>query len=211
MEPQLIEDVVQSVLRELQQQNTATAEPSGPATKSATPGQLRVEDAVVTEGTLTGRLSGVSEVVFSPKTVLTPSARDLLNSRKIAWTRSTSSSAGGAGSVSGPKVIVTHSTIAVGSAFNGANLVRVSPERARTAAVDSAGCGGVLVLTARPHVMAMELNRTPAMRAIAIDDPASVGCAIRESKANCVIAKPNGRSVDELQRLAKAVARCERN
>lgn len=205
MEPRLIEDVVQSVLRELRGTSPA---PSGTGPNTAS-GQLRIDDAVVTEGTLTNRLTGVREVVFSPGTVLTPTARDLLRSRRIPWTRAGSSAGDAQTAATGPTVIVTHSTIAVGTAFRSANLVRVSPEKAIRTAVDGGGSTPLLILTDRPHAMAMELNRTSSLRAIAVSDAADIAAMIRESRANCIVAKPNGCTVDDLKSLARAVSLCE--
>ncbi|MFK7822372.1 MAG: hypothetical protein AB8G99_27000 [Planctomycetaceae bacterium] len=205
---QLIDDVVQSVLRELRgcSQSAAAATPAVPSIPSG----LKIDDAVVTEGTLAGRLSGVSEVVFSARTVLTPTAKDYLRSHNISWTRSGSVGGGkaAAGPV-GPKVVATHSTVAVGSAFNSGDLVRIGVKDAARVVGDAIGEGVVLVLTANPHSVAIELNRTAEIRAIALEDLTSAACAIRDSRANCVCAKPNGRSKDELSKLARTISNCK--
>ena len=209
---QLIEDVVQSVLRELRGCNDAMASTtsSGSSAPRKSSG-LTITDAVVTEASLAGRLSGLREVVFSAKTVLTPSARDYLRSHQISWTRSGASIGSGGGTVArvGPKVVATHSTVSVGAAFNGGDLVRVSVQEATKVVSDAIGDGVVMVLTAQPHSLAIELNRTPAIRAIALDDVTSAKCAIRDSRANCVCAKPNGRSKDELTKLAQVISNCK--
>lgn len=212
---QLIEDVVQSVLRELRgcsQPGSArpgSALAAAPQTKPAA-GGLVIDDSVVTEATLSGRLTGVREVVLSAKAVLTPTAKDYLRRNKVSWARS-GAAVGGKGMVAGPvgpKIVATHSTVAVGSAFNGGDLVRVGVKDVARVVSEGVSDGVVMVLTANPHSLAIELNRTSALRAIALDDPGSAACAIRESRANCVCAKPNGRSKDELSKLAQTVSNC---
>jgi Arc/MetJ family transcription regulator len=206
---QLIEDVVQSVLRELRgcsQGPTAAATSSIPTKPSG----LTIDDAVVTEATLAGRLSGLREVVFSARTVLTPTAKDYLRSNQISWTRSgTAVGAGGAAAPVGPKVVATHSTVAVGSAFNSGDLVRIGVKDAARVVGDAIGSGVVMVLTANPHSLAIEMNRTTEIRAIALEDLNSAATAIRNSQANCVCTKPNGRSKDELSKLARTISSCK--
>ena len=209
---QLIEDVVESVLRKLR----GCSQPTRGTALAAPPVQQRssgpvIDDAVVTEATLAGRLTGASEVVFSAKTVLTPTAKDFLRSNQISWSRSgVAVSGNGAAAVPvGPRVVATHSTVAVGSAFNGGDLVRVGVKDAARVVSEGIGDGVVMVLTANPHSLAIELNRTSAIRAIALVDLGSAACAIRDSRANCVCTKPNGRSKDELTKLARTVSNCK--
>ena len=202
---QLIEDVVQSVLQELR--GASSASPGGAAAPPASPPGLTIDDAVVTEATLAARIGSASEVVFAPRTVLTPTARDYLRSNNISWTRSGSAGAAGAAVVKGPKIVATHSTVAVGSAFNkGSDLVRIGVEKAGRAVIDAVGDGVVLVLTALPHSLAIELNRSTEIRAIALDQLCAAAKEIRENRANCVCAKPNGHSKDELKKLARVIA-----
>ena len=208
MDAQLIEDVVQSVLRELRGGSAGASCSMGGSSGPSKPSGLTITDAVVTEATLAGRLSGVREVVFSAKTVLTPTAKDYLRSHQISWSRSGASVGGASAEQVGPRVVATHSTVAVGSAFNGGDLVRVSVADAARVVSEGIGDGVVMVLTARPHSLAIELNRTNDIRAIALDDLSSAACAIRDSRANCVCAKPNGRSKDELEKLARVVLNC---
>ncbi len=204
---QLIEDVVQSVLQELRRASGSPG--SCDATPPAVAAGLTIDDAVVTEATLASRLGSTSEVVFAARTVLTPTARDYLRSNNVSWTRSGSAGAAGIAVSKGPRIVATHSTVAVGSAFNkGSDLVRIGVEKAGRVVIDAVGDGVVLVLTALPHSLAIELNRSAEIRAIALDQLCAAAREVRENRANCVCAKPNGRSKDELKKLARVISNC---
>ncbi len=222
---QLIDDVVRNVLRQLRAgqpagRPTAESAPVPVVARAAappsaavsappsSPAMLVLDDAVVTEQSLAKRLAGVKTVAFSARTVLTPSARDWLRGQGIEWTRSAAAGAGGsaAAAAGGARIIVTHSTIAVGSAFPQPRLVRVSETEARRLIVESADSACVLLLTNRPHAMAVELNRHTQVRAVALDDLQRAQCVVTEAEANCVCVRPNGRSAAELRDLEQAIA-----
>ena len=205
---QLIEDVVQNVLRELRSKCSTDSSAAAPA--PAVSNVVLIDDAVVTESSLAGRITGLREVVFTAGTVLTPSAKDFLRRQKVSWTRS--GAAVGSGVVSsvptGPKVVATHSTVAVGSAFNGGSLSRVGVKEAAQVVGDAIGDGTVLVLTANPHSLAIELNRSSEIRAVAIDEVGTTTVVVKAANANCVCVKPNGRNKEELKKLAKTISSC---
>lgn len=202
---QMIDDVVQSVLRELRGKGTCTTTAEAPG---SSPRGVVIDDPVVTEATLAGRVSGLREVVFSPRTVLTPTAKDYLRSNQISWTRSGVVGYDGTGSSTGPKIVATHSTIAVGSAFNGGDLVRIGLKDASRVVSEAVSTGVVLVLTAKPHSLAINLNRNEDLRAIALEDITKAAPCVLDAKANCVCVKPNGRSKDELKNLARTISNC---
>ena len=64
----------------------------------------------------------------------------------------------------------------------------------------------MLLLTNRPHAMAVELNRHTQVRAVALDDLQRAQCVVTEAEANCVCVRPNGRSAAELRDLEQAIA-----
>ena len=205
---QLIEDVVQNVLRELR--SKCATESSAAAPAPAASNVVLIDDAVVTEGSLAGRVTGLREVVFAAGTVLTPSAKDFLRRQKVSWTRSGVAVGSGVTSSvpTGPKVVATHSTVAVGSAFNGGSLSRVGVKEAAQVVGDAIGDGTVLVLTANPHSLAIELNRSSEIRAVAIDEVGTTTVVVKAANANCVCVKPNGRNKEELKKLAKTISSC---
>src|ERR1700722_18287130 len=118
---EMIERIVAGVLAQLQR--PAATAPSPPARADHSPAQpgpaktIEIQDDVVT-GTLLeerGIISGT--IVFGRKSVLTPSALDFLNTRKLAWQRADRNNA-----VTATRgkclAIVTRSTPAVVSALD---------------------------------------------------------------------------------------------
>ena len=73
---------------------------------------------------------------------------------------------------------------------------------------DAIGDGTVLVLTANPHSLAIELNRSSEIRAVAIDEVGTTTVVVKAANANCVCVKPNGRNKEELKKLAKTISSC---
>ncbi len=75
---QQVEWIVVEVLRRL---GVAQREPC--STGSASGGELRLSDPVITVRSIEGRLTGVTRVVVPPRAVVTPAVKDELKLRKI--------------------------------------------------------------------------------------------------------------------------------
>ncbi len=90
---QLVEQIVQEVIRRLQQLGASTAAVSAANSRrdadsvSGAGNVLKLEDRVITLQTIAGRLDGVTQVEMPARAVITPSAIDELNDRKITLTK----------------------------------------------------------------------------------------------------------------------------
>lgn len=82
--PEQIEQIIREVLSRL-----AAASASGRAT--AAPAELALSDRLVTLRDVESRLAGIARVSVGPRTVVTPSVRDLLRQKKIEFVRRPSS------------------------------------------------------------------------------------------------------------------------
>ena len=67
------------------ERTVSTAEESG--LRSSGNSTVTITDNVVTAETLSKKLSGTNTVIFAPRTVLTPSARDFISKHNINWSR----------------------------------------------------------------------------------------------------------------------------
>ena len=78
--PEQIEQIIREVLSRL-----VAASSGGPST--APPAELALSERLVTLRDVEGRLAGVARLSVGPRTVVTPSVRDLLRQKKIEFVR----------------------------------------------------------------------------------------------------------------------------
>ena len=99
MNDRLVDQIVSAVLARLGGSPPARAAADGPSAPSAavagTNGPLVLDEAVVTAETLEQRLNGHARLTIGRRTVLTPSARDVLRAKGIEWSRGTGSNPAG--------------------------------------------------------------------------------------------------------------------
>lgn len=78
--PEQIEQIIREVLSRL-----VAASSGGPSTTPAA--ELALSERLVTLRDVEGRLAGVARLSVGPRTVVTPSVRDLLRQKKIEFVR----------------------------------------------------------------------------------------------------------------------------
>jgi hypothetical protein len=214
----MIERIVAGVLAQLQL--PAGAAPSSPARPEFSPAQpspaktVEIQDDVVT-GTLLeerGIISG--PVIFGRKSVLTPSALDFLNTRKLSWRRADRN---GAAATPTAKwlAIVTRSTPAVVSALDliGKDSAvdwtrelsgchREAAQRA-TSALCRGDCHAVVIITGKPEAAVCRANRNPHVRGAAVVTVARIKSLKEQMGANLFAVDPTDRTAFELRNLLR--------
>jgi hypothetical protein len=219
MDNRLVDQIVSEVLARLggtPPAGAAADRSSAPAAAATSSNStLVLEDPVVTGEVLEDRLNGHAQVTFGRRTVLTPSARDVLRDRGIEWSRSAGNAPAAACAAVGPWLaIVSHTTPAVerlvgemgdGSAWR-SELTGTVEEASRraTSAICRGEATGVLVVSDRPESAACLANRNAQVRAAVVRDAAEVASAARTIGANVLCVAPHGRSSFELRNILRA-------
>ena len=226
LDAQTIEQIVRSVLDQLQPPTVPAAAPaklvpppSAQAATSVTQTAPRVDVVVVTERVITGellaaRVNGRKTVQLAKRAVLTPTARDYLRTHGIAITHE---AAGSSSAVAGPKwrVLVSHAAPNVLQAIGDLRqqglavereLVGTTPEAARQAIslLSRAEVEGVLLVTSEPHVAACVANRNPRVRGAAVTDRAALTSVQSQLGPNLLCLSAVGKSYFELRNLLQA-------
>ena len=83
---QLIEQVVQEVVRRLREMSTPETTLHGNNVGSCQ--SLKIDERVIALAALEGRLDGVKQLIVQPKAIVTPAVRDELRDRDIKLVRS---------------------------------------------------------------------------------------------------------------------------
>lgn len=210
VDSQLVEQIVSGVLERLgtpDVRERADAEeqhsdrPNRPA---------RFDEPVVTADVLEQRLNGARDVVFGPKTVLTPSAHELLARQNVNWSRDVS------GRPAMPSTqtwlaIVVQSTPAVQTALEDTapawrrELVGKPAEAARLAvsAICRGNASGAVAFSAEPHALVCLANRNSRLRGAAVDDASTVRIVMQQMGANLLAVDPAGKSYIELRNILR--------
>ncbi len=181
--------------------------------------ELVLTTPVVTVDQIERKLDGIRQIVVSPGTVLTPSAREVLQDKKVAvrYTTTTLKPV----SVAGPRVTLvaaltpvevisiaeplTRSGIAV-EASTSRCLVETSDRMAQVLTDQSAR--GVILTAYRSAALCL-LNRKPGVRAVSVDGIESIEQEVREVGANLMVVDPIGKSQFHLKRMVEAFARLD--
>jgi ribose 5-phosphate isomerase RpiB len=185
--------------------------PPQPASEPV-PGQLRLNQRVVTMAALANRLDGLKEVVVASGTLVTPSVRDELRKRGVALTVATD------GMDSGPQ----GGSLLVGVAGNadkaGALLAAIRAEAGDAERFDRDCVIEVawnvaqtivaekrigLVLTRKPAVAVCLANRQPSVRAAWAVNVASVKESLQTIGANLLVINPDLHSLFELRGMVR--------
>lgn len=220
-EPDVIDRIVAGVLEQLQLSPVAAPRPveSSPAPKPAEPKTTAIEirESVIT-GTLLeerGVISG--PIVFGQKSILTPSAREFLATRKLDWRRS-DSAAGSKENISAKWLaIVTRSTPAVTAALDLiakdapaqwtrelSGCHREAATRA-TSAICRGECDSVVIVTRKPEAAVCRANRNPNVRGAVVMTAGRVKAIKAALGANLFAVDPTDRSAFELRNLLREI------
>jgi hypothetical protein len=204
IEPTLIDQIVVEVLSQLRQRinsardSSSTKGVSSPApTLSLTP--IELLDAVITEETLKQRADAGGSIRVLATAILTPSARDYINTHQIALHRHERNEHAGASSSLKPGTIiaaylpeVARSLIAVLNKPSWSSWA-VEMESGVEQVVDRARsviCRGefqqALVFVKQPHKVACLVNRNSNCRAAVVNSGAEVRRARTEFAANVI-------------------------
>jgi len=212
----LIEQIVSNVLTQLRRApvRTVVEEPKANPVVTA----LELTDPIITASLLAESVRHGQSLKIGRKSILTPSARDWLNSKKITWSRGdvTASAAVGAGTVSKARwqLIVQTVTPTVRALQESLkrnpeglkiDLVGQLQEAAALAAsaISTAERDGVMVVSEFAEIIACRANRSERVRAAVISDRKQLEQARQHLGVNLVCINPNGRTFIELRNLLR--------
>ncbi len=210
---EMVDRIVAGVLEQLQAPVAAAPANRSTAAKEA----VEIQDAVVTAALLETRGIVAGAVMFAAKSVVTPSAVDFLSSRKISWTRANGSTASPNVTTAKWSVLVSRSTPAVESALDAVarqpgvhwlrELVGCHREAARKAvgALCRGECDGTIAFTGKPEALACYANRSPQVRAAAVDSTDRVKRVKGTAGANLFAIDPGAQSVFALRSLLREI------
>jgi hypothetical protein len=216
IENDIIEEVVRQVMQHLQGQRTSCACASPPS-ESANHLAQRVafDQPVITHEVLEARLNGAVQIEIGAKSVLTPSARDFLRSRKVAWERSSAKAVNGKPgaawqiccvgtgetALSAVRSLKSSEIGACGeSLVDAATAVRWAVEVLRTNT-----SAGVLAVVDDPEQAACLANRHAHVRAAVVQIRSDVERVASRMGANLICVRGCGQSFFELRNLLAAV------
>jgi hypothetical protein len=225
LDEQLLQQIVSQVIERLESPQEMVRASDGapiaspwPRTQdAAASGGLLLTDSVITAKLLEEKVNGAAEVQFSPRSILTPSARDYLHQRAIRWRRATGQPTAGANR-SVWKAIIVQSGAAVAAALDDASKSGAVEWRRQTAGdsieaaelATSALCRGeavgVVVLAGQPHSLVCRANRNRHVRAAVVASSRCVQAARQQLGANLFCIDPEGKSQFELRNLLRDAA-----
>jgi hypothetical protein len=213
-----VEAIVREVVRQLQSPSPADA-PRGtdrPSVPREVPRTLEITERVVTWVGLKDRLAGIRRLIVPAGAVLTPSVRDELKKRHIAWKMADSSRQAAA------KTAALVIAAACGQYDAGTAVQAIAAEASRA---DPIGCGdltdmirqlgariarggvpGVLVTT-EPALAACLANRYAPLRAVWATGLAAVAEGERSLGANLLVLDPRHSSSSELRTMVRQFLR----
>jgi ribose 5-phosphate isomerase RpiB len=182
-----------------------------PAATAPSPGELVIDDKVVSAAMLQNRLSGVQRVIVSARAVVTPSARDLLKENNVRLVRTLKAAA-----ASSVELLLA----TLDSRFDSVGLIRTLQNRGivvrpvATAdglkSIESIACEigergklGV-ILTGSVAAALCVANRHRGIRAAAASNRGELENAIREIGANVLVIDITRRSTLEVERMVSA-------
>lgn len=218
MDQALIEQIVSNVLTQLQRApiRTVVNEPK-PEQKPAL-SIVEITSPVITANMLAEAVRNGQPLRIGRKSILTPAARDWLNTKKIAWSRVDSTTPSVAGVVAKdrarwqlivqtvtPTVRALHDSLKRNSEGLKIDLVGQALEAATVAAsaLTTAERDGVIVISEFAEVIACRANRSERVRAAVISDRKQLELTRQHLGVNLVGINPNGRTFIELRNLLR--------
>ncbi len=224
MDQALIQQIVANVLAQLQ---PASVRPGVESPKSTTKTTTVEKPAVIelTASVITADLLQETACVGQPlkigrRSILTPSARDWLHTKRIDWSRIDKLAASGSGTVKGAarwQLIVQTVTPTVKALHDGLKrqpegwkieLVGQAVEAATLAmsSISKAEHEGVVILSEFAEIIACRANRNERVRAAVISDRKQLELTMQHLGANVVCINPNGRTFIEMRNLLRDCA-----
>lgn len=212
----LIEQIVANVLAELQPPPPVRA-PVASSSPLPTPPKVitsivEIESPVVTADLLAARVQSGQAVRISPRSILTPSARDWLAQRKITWTRNSGAKSSPSHASARWQLVIASVTPAVATLRNSlagwkTDLLGTPQEAAEAAnrAISTGEADGVLGLCRAAEVVACIANRNPKVRAAVLHTIGELGELATHLNPNVLVINPQGKSFIELRNLTRAV------
>ncbi len=230
----LIEQIVSNVLAQLQPASVRpVVESPKSTTKMETVGKPAVEPQAIvkpaaielTASIITADLLEETARVGQPlrigrHSILTPSARDWLHTKRVDWSRIDKLASGGSASTMGVarwQLIVQTVTPTVKALHDGLKrqpdgwkieLVGQAAEAATLAigSISKAEHDGVAVLSEYAEIIACRANRNERVRAAVISDRKQLELTMRHLGVNVVCINPNGRTFIEMRNLLRDCA-----
>lgn len=218
MDQALIDQIVSNVLAQLQ---PAPSRPVDEAAKPQPKAGVELTVAVITADLLADSVVAGQSLRIGKRSIITPSARDWLNTNKVTWSRigSDSTSTGSAAGKNAARwqlivQTVTPNVRALRDALqrqpDGWKLELVGqPLEAATLAASSistADRDGVVVLSEYAEIIACRTNRNEKVRAAVIADRKQLELTRQHLGVNLVCVNPNGRTFVELKNLLRDCA-----
>ena len=214
----LIDRIVSNVLAQLQPAGSTRAVIDEPQQVSATPVTkpvaIELLDSVITAKLLQDRAATASALRFGPKSLLTPSARDWLHTRKVIWSREASTTASTTApskrrlllSTITPTVRAVQSTLSRELPGWGCDLIGKATEVVETVArlISTAEAELVVAISDRAELIACYANRSAKVRAAAVTSIETITVMAKHLGANVIVLDPSGKSSIELRNILRA-------
>ena len=172
---------------------------------------------IITADLLDQSLKAGQSLRIGRNSILTPSARDWLNSKRMSWTRQDKSGNTSGGPRAKWQIILQTVTPTVRSLHEGLRrlsdgwkieLVGQPLEAAKLATnlVATAECDGVVVFTEQAELIACQANRNERVRAAVMQNSKQWEHVMQTLSANVVCISPIGRTFIELRNLLRDCA-----
>ena len=208
-----IDDIVTGVLRQLgMTPPTVRAQESKPNTAKQNSDGLELAETVITEDLLSEKAAGAGQIFLPHDAIITPSGRDWLRNKSVAWERSDRKPSGN--KTAAWRLIVATPADAID---------KLNDEVTRWGwqvdcvgeAEEAAVCGvtslneqttGVVVLTSEPERVVCRANRHQHVRAASVTSVADITRVRQQLGANFVTLCPGERGFFELRNMMKTLA-----
>lgn len=219
MDQALIEQIVSNVLTQLQRAPARTVVKERKVEQA--PSVVEITAPVITANLLAESVRSGQPLKIGRKSILTPAARDWLNSKKVAWSRTDVTTplvadAGAKGNARWQLIVQTvtptvralHESLKRNSEGLKIDLVGQPLEAATVAAsaLSTAERDGVMVVSEFAEIIACRANRSERVRAAVITDRKQLDLARQHLGVNLVCVNPNGRTFIELRNLLRDCA-----
>lgn len=224
----LIDRIVSNVLAQLQPVGpsralTAESKPADPPPVPVTPSAakpiaIELLDPVITAKLLQDRAAAASALRFGPKSLLTPSARDWLHTRKVNWSRESTTTSTTSNVTSAkrrlllstitPTVRTAQSTLSRELPGWGCDLIGKATEAVETVIrlITTAEAEFVVVCSDRADLIACYANRSAKVRAAVAASPETLAATAKSLGANALTFDPTGKSYIELRNILRTCA-----
>ena len=229
MDQALIEQIVSNVLAQLQPASVRPVNESPKSTPKTTmtlksvverPVVIELTASVITADLLEQNARAGQPLKIGRRSILTPSARDWLHTKRIDWSRAdklAGSGSGAAESAARWQLIVQTITPTVKALHDGLKrqsegwtieLVGQAAEAAILAigSISKAEHEGVAILSEYAEIIACRANRNERVRAAVISDRKQLELTMQHLGVNVVCINPNGRTFTEMRYLLRDCA-----